>query len=147
MMSERADVPSLLSLKNQQLKREETPLDQRKIKNFNIWKDSRRGSVETVNLDMFENMLAKEVKRGMGPTFKSPRENTEIAFDGFGYGGKKSERVKNKRSQKSVVIKSSVTAKAIVQAMNSEELQQLNFYEKKVDPIAKLDYMIDHLFG
>jgi len=145
MVTDRTDMPSLPVINNLP-KREETPLDQRKIKNFNLFKDSRRGSVETVNLDMFEDMLAKEVKRGNAPTFKSPRENTEVAFEGFGYGAKKKDLIKGKRSHKSVAIKSTVTAKAIMQAMDKEGLE-MNFYQKNVDPIAKLDYMIDHLFG
>jgi len=145
---ERAETPATGSMANIVIpnpKRENTPIENRKIKNFNLFKNSRRGSVETVDLDAFEDLLEKEVKRGKMPTFKSPREETEVLFGGFDVG-KKADR--SKRPKKSIAnIKSGVTLRALAQVISNDEVELKHFQQKKADPMAKLDSMLDRLFG
>jgi len=130
-------------------RREETPLENRKIQNFNVFKDSRRGSVDTVNLDLFEDMLAKEVTRGKAPTFKWTKPANEVVFEGFSYTNKKGSLASDrKKKNKGVTLKSEVTLNALAQIMKDEGLEsKLNGKRFKADPTAKLDFMIDHLFS
>jgi len=138
---------SMMNIGMPNQRRENTPLENRKIKNFNLFKNSRRGSVETVDLDVFEDLLEKEVKRGKMPTFKSPREETEVLFGGFDVG-KKGDNLKSKRPKKSIVnIKSGVTLRALAQVISNDEVELKHFQQKKADPMAKLDSMLDRLFG
>jgi len=140
---EKAETPSLSSMAGLQLpQREQTPMENRKINNFNLFKNSRRGSVETVDLDAFEHLLEKEVKRGKVPTFKSPREETEMLFDGFSVSSKKA-----KKAKKNITIKSGVTLRALAQVISNDEVELRHFQRKKADPMAKLDSMLDRLFG